>query len=98
MNLQTGELTKAIRHEFQAPEYHEMQYTEEDQDDDESDDEEDIAADEDKRRNKFERAWAAWLVSEEALDDEPTSFGPPSFGLLALGTMLEVVKEAKMWT
>ncbi|KAF8213689.1 hypothetical protein K438DRAFT_1804461 [Mycena galopus ATCC 62051] len=90
MNLQTGELTKAIRHEFQAPEYHEIQYTEEDQDDDESDDdEEDIAADEDKRRDKFERAWAAWL---------PTSFGPPSFGLLALGTMLEVVKEAKMRT
>ncbi|KAJ7456436.1 RdRP-domain-containing protein [Mycena latifolia] len=58
------------------------------------DDSEDIAGDEEVRRDKFERAWAAWLVAEEALDDDPSAFGPSSFGLLALGTMLEVVKEA----
>ncbi|KAJ7806145.1 RdRP-domain-containing protein [Mycena olivaceomarginata] len=98
MNLETGELAKAIRHEFQSPDYHETQFTAADDegDDDESDDgEENIAGDEEKRRDKFERAWAAWLVAEEALDDDPSSFGPSSFGLLALGTLLEIVKEAR---
>ncbi|KAF7340132.1 hypothetical protein MVEN_01931600 [Mycena venus] len=77
MNLQTGELAKAIRHEFQSPDYREMQDVtaeEEDQDGDESDDWEDMAQDEERRRDKFERAWAAWLVAEEALDDDPSSY------------------------
>ncbi|KAF7367387.1 RdRP-domain-containing protein [Mycena sanguinolenta] len=96
MNLQTGELTKAIRHEFQSFDYRGIQYTEEEDQDEESDsEEENIAEDEERRRDKFERAWAAWLVAEEALDDDPTSYGPSSFGLIALGTLLEVVKEAK---
>jgi RNA-dependent RNA polymerase len=59
------------------------------------DESEDLAEDEERRRDKYERAWAAWLVAEEALDDDPSSYGPSSFGLLALGTMLEVVKEAR---
>ncbi|KAJ7642305.1 RNA dependent RNA polymerase-domain-containing protein [Mycena rosella] len=80
MNLQTGELAKAIRHEFRSPAYQDVQ--EDDEDDD-------------VRRDKFERAWAAWLVAEETLDDDPSSFGPSSFGLIALGTILEIVKEAR---
>ncbi|KAJ7922944.1 RNA dependent RNA polymerase-domain-containing protein [Mycena leptocephala] len=96
MNLQTGELAKAIRHEFQSPDYREMQdrVIDEEEEDDEFE-EEDFAGDEERRRDKFERAWAAWIVAEEALDDDLGSYGPSSFGLLALGTMLEVVKEAR---
>ncbi|KAJ6501486.1 RdRP-domain-containing protein [Mycena vitilis] len=97
MNLQTGELVKAIRHEFKSPDYREMQDTgiDEEEYDDEFEDEDDMAEDEERRRDKFERAWAAWIVAEEALDEDPSAYGPSSFGLLALGTMLEVIKEAK---
>ncbi|KAJ7785716.1 RdRP-domain-containing protein [Mycena metata] len=99
MNLQTGELAKAIRHEFQPNNDRDPQAgagdDEDEDDDDEWDDRDDIAGDEEKRREKFERAWAAWLVAEEALDDDGSSYGPSSFGLLALGTILEVLKEAK---
>ncbi|KAJ7037508.1 RdRP-domain-containing protein [Mycena alexandri] len=99
MNLQTGELAKAIRHEFKPNNYRDTQAgagdEEDEDDDDEWDDGDDIAGDEERRREKFERAWAAWLVAEEALDDDGSSYGPSSFGLLALGTILEVVKEAK---
>ncbi|KAJ6573969.1 RdRP-domain-containing protein [Mycena vulgaris] len=94
MNLQTGELVKAIRHEFVSPAYREKEDAAEDEDDDE-DDAWDDGDDEERRREKFERAWAAWLVAEEALDDEPSAYGPSSFGLLALGTILEVIKEAR---
>ncbi|KAJ7651977.1 RdRP-domain-containing protein, partial [Mycena polygramma] len=94
MNLQV-ELAKAIRHEFNSPDYREMQETGIDEEEDEFEDEEDMAEDEERRRDKFERAWAAWIVAEEALDDDPSAYGPSSFGLLALGTMLEVIKEAK---
>jgi len=95
MNLQTGELAKAIRHEFRSPMDHEDVEVDEEEEDDTFDDEYDLAGDEEERRTKFERAWAAWLVAEEALADDPSAYGPSSFGLLALGTMLEVVKEAK---
>ncbi|KAJ7171804.1 RdRP-domain-containing protein, partial [Mycena crocata] len=93
MNLQTGELTKAIRYEFRSPAYRETKDGEGDQDD--WDDWDEMAEDEERRCDKFERAWAAWLVAEEALDDDPSSYGPSSFGLLALGTLLEVLKEAR---
>ncbi|KAJ7139530.1 RNA dependent RNA polymerase-domain-containing protein [Mycena epipterygia] len=97
MNLQTGELAKAIRYEFRSPAYRETQGTAADDEEEEYDDDDDegMAGDEERRRDKFERAWAAWLVAEEALDDDPSSYGPSSFGLLALGTILEVVKEAR---
>lgn len=68
---------------------------EEEEDDDDEWEDDDLADDEEKRYDKFERAWAAWLVAEEALDEDPSAFGPSSFGLLALGMMLEVLKEAK---
>ena len=48
----------------------------------------------DQRAEVFSRAWAAWNVAEEALADDAFSFGPQSFGLIALGLLLNVVKDA----
>lgn len=47
-------------------------------------------------RETFLRAAAAWRVSTDALKDEGGEmlFGPASFGLIALGVMLEIVKKA----
>jgi RNA-dependent RNA polymerase len=39
------------------------------------------------------RSWAAWLVAVAELRNEPDAFGPQSFGLIALGSLLSVVKE-----
>ena len=47
-----------------------------------------------KRAEIFSRAWAAWRVAEEILVDEPFAFGPQSFGLLAMGLLLNVIKDA----
>ena len=46
------------------------------------------------RAEVFTRAWAAWKVSEDTLFDEPSAFGPQSFGLIALGMLLDVIKDA----
>ena len=46
------------------------------------------------RAEVFSRAWAAWKVAEDTLMDEPTAFGPQSFGLIALGLLLDVIKDA----
>ena len=43
----------------------------------------------------FKRAWAAWSVAEETLLDDRTSFGAQSFGLIALGVLLDIVKDAR---
>jgi hypothetical protein len=43
----------------------------------------------------FMRAAAAWQVSVEKLSDEGPLFGPASFGLIALGLMLDIVKKAR---
>ncbi|KAF7306444.1 RdRP-domain-containing protein [Mycena indigotica] len=91
----TEELTKLIRYEFQSLEYRPQAREAEDSDDDEWEDSEEIAGNEERRADRFMRAWAAWLVVEETLDEDKTAFGPSSFGLLALGTMLDVIKEAK---
>ena len=39
------------------------------------------------------RSWAAWLVAEAELQGNPDAFGPQSFGLIALGSLLKIVKE-----
>jgi hypothetical protein len=39
------------------------------------------------------RSWAAWLVAVAELRNEPDAFGPQSFGLIALGSLLKVVKD-----
>jgi len=40
------------------------------------------------------RSWAAWLVAEAKLQENPEAFGPQSFGLVALGLLLKIIKEA----
>jgi RNA-dependent RNA polymerase len=47
-----------------------------------------------KRAEVFSRAWAAWKVAEDTLADDPFVFGPQSFGLIALGLLLDVIKDA----
>ena len=46
------------------------------------------------RAEVFSRAWAAWKVAEDTLTDDPSAFGPQSFGLIALGLLLDVIKNA----
>ena len=48
------------------------------------------------RAEVFSRAWAAWRVAEDTLIDEPSAFGPRSFGLIALGLLLDVIKIVKL--
>jgi RNA-dependent RNA polymerase len=62
-------------------------------------DEEDGEIDEDdlvfeKRAEVFSRAWAAWNVAEDSLTEDPYAFGPQSFGLIALGLLLDLIKDA----
>ena len=47
-----------------------------------------------KRAEIFNRAWAAWSTAEDTLVGDPFAFGPQSFGLLAMGLLLDVVKDA----
>jgi RNA-dependent RNA polymerase len=47
-----------------------------------------------KRAEVFTRAWAAWKVAGDILLDDPSAFGPKSFGLIALGLLLDVIKDA----
>ena len=46
------------------------------------------------RAEVFSRAWAAWRVAEDTLNDDPLAFGAQSFGLIALGLLLDVIKDA----
>lgn len=92
VDLQTQQLTRAIRREF-AREIDQETVDDEEWDSADEDEEEEM-----DRRRKMEilkRAWAAWNVAEEALDDDRFAFGPMSFGLIALGTILEVVKKLR---
>lgn len=50
------------------------------------------------RRVKFEalkRAWAAWNVAENALNNDPTAFGPSSFRIVAVSTILGIIKKLR---
>lgn len=97
MNLQTQQLTKAIRRELRRaqvtagqtmdPEY------EGDEDDEDEDEDEDLLSPRD--RGTFMRAAAAWQVSADMLNDGGTLFGFASFGLIALGLMLDIAKKAE---
>lgn len=44
----------------------------------------------------FRRAWAAWCVAEEVLNQYPAAYGPQSFGFIALGRMLKLIKAEKL--
>lgn len=63
-----------------------------------SDDDEDVDDEEMNRRMKvetFKRAWAAWNIAEETLYQDPEAFGAMSFGIVALGIMLDIIKKQR---
>ena len=82
-------MTKAIRRELRRTIVVEDDSVEEDDDDDEDD--EDPLSNRDVE--SFGQAAAAWRVALHDLTDE--AFGAASFGLIALGMMLDVVKKAR---
>ncbi|KAK0488744.1 RdRP-domain-containing protein [Armillaria novae-zelandiae] len=99
MNFQTEELTRAIRREFKSPEEDRHEGFDDDDDDDEFSA---VSLNERDIRHlciKFNRARAGWVVAQEALDDareeKVVPFGPESFSVIALGAMLDVLKELK---
>ena len=49
------------------------------------------------RAEVFSRAWAAWKVAEDTLTRDRSAFGPQSFGLIALGLLLDVIKDATIF-
>lgn len=100
MRGQTHELVRLVRAEMRASsrttgreEETEEEYT--DIDDGEWDDEDDYYRETRQIAEAFKRAWAGWCVAESILMTEPASFGPQSFGLIALGRMLELIKAAR---
>jgi RNA-dependent RNA polymerase len=92
--LQTQQLTQAIRKEFiwVAHSDSDSAADSEGWDSDESDDEE---SDREIKVATLKRALAAWLAAEAALLDDPEAFGPSSFGIIALGNILELVKKLR---
>lgn len=85
-------------------ESHTAGHEEEDEEEEYLDDESDWYDDEDDYYREtrhiaemFKRAWAAWCAAESALREEPASYGPQSFGLIALGRMLELMRAAREW-
>jgi hypothetical protein len=71
---------------------------EEDEDEEDEDEEGEIDEEDDlvfeTRAEVFSRAWAAWKVAEDTLTRDRSVFGPQSFGLIALGMLLDVIKDA----
>ncbi|KAG1810038.1 RdRP-domain-containing protein [Suillus plorans] len=100
MNLQTRELVRAVRAELLVKD---LAVSEAEMYDDEEDDYDDWTFreefDDTEQRSMaetFKRSWAAWCVAEDTLKEESRMFGAQSFGLIALGRMLEIVKESLM--
>lgn len=92
---QTHELVRAVRAEMRGSNptaEDDQEYTEDGEWDD---DEDDYYRETRQIGETFKRAWAAWCAAETALREEPASYGPQSFGLIALGRMLELVKAAR---
>jgi hypothetical protein len=90
-SLQTQQLTKAIRSEF-------VRGTDTESADDagwDSDDSDDEESDRQAKIATLGRAWAAWNVAEDAINEDPESFGPLSFGIIALGTILKLIKKLR---
>ncbi|KAG1835528.1 RdRP-domain-containing protein [Suillus variegatus] len=101
MNLQTQELVRRVREEFQGEKPASRTETsyEEDQETSETGTDEEEDYEESDRRvmaETFKRCWAAWCVAEDNLKEEPGMFGAQSFGLIALGMMLEIVKTSRL--
>jgi RNA-dependent RNA polymerase len=59
-------------------------------DEDEGDDDEG----DERAAEMMARSWAAWLAAEAELQENPAAFGPQSFGLVALGSLLKIIKAA----
>ncbi|KAG1908506.1 RdRP-domain-containing protein [Suillus fuscotomentosus] len=100
MNLQTRELVRAVRAELLVKDLAvseaEMYSDEEDDYDDWTFREEFDDTEQRSMAETFKRSWAAWCVAEDTLKEEPRMYGAQSFGLIALGRMLEIVKESLM--
>lgn len=98
MNLQTHELVRAVRAELQAKDLSMPETETYDEEEDEYDDwtfrEEFDDTEQRSMAETFKRSWAAWCVAEDTLQEEPRMFGAQSFGLIALGRMLEIVKAS----
>jgi len=96
MNLQTHELCTSIRREIRRVNLQDIEYNDNFQiyedEEGEIDDDDDLVSE--TRAEVFSRAWAAWRVAEDILIDDPSAFGPQSFGLIALGLLLDVIKDA----
>ena len=86
---------RVVRAEMRAREEHQQDEDEDDTLDDYDYDEEDFYRENRLIAENFKRAWAAWYVAEEVLRENPASYGPQSFGFIALGRMLELIKAAK---
>jgi len=93
MNVKTQQLTQAIRKEFIWVTDSDEHCADSSWDSDESDDEESDHVE--IKVETLKRALAAWVAAEAALLDDPESFGPSSFGIIALGTILELVKKLR---
>lgn len=87
-------MTKAIRKEFRSHRHGPEGNDGEEEDEDEDEDLHDGNWYQD-RAEAFKRAWAAWVIAEDALREDRYAFGPQSFGLIALGVMLGLVKELR---
>lgn len=94
---QTHELVRAVRAEMRASRH-------DDDDDDQQtftedwdweEDEDDYYRETRQIADTFKRAWAGWCAAETALRESPGAYGPQSFGLIALGRMLELIKAAR---
>ncbi|KAJ8589866.1 RdRP-domain-containing protein [Rhizopogon salebrosus TDB-379] len=104
MNLQTGELVRAVRAKLLAKdERARIKKAEETTWRTKTYDYEDLTFLEEfindhGRRHvveTFKRSWAAWYVAEHTLMHDPGIFGAQSFGLIALSGMLEIMKFAR---
>ncbi|KAJ8503648.1 hypothetical protein ONZ45_g10666 [Pleurotus djamor] len=109
MNMQTHELVTATRREIRGPmpEKPSRDAGTDDEGsviDDLGDDGEDLDDcvdffhDQEIHCQAFTRAFAAWRIAEESLEYDSDAFGSSSFGLLALGIMLDTVKAMMIIT
>jgi RNA-dependent RNA polymerase len=87
---QTQELVWAVRRELLKMNQDVVDMDDEDEGDDDEGDHERSH----RIAETMTRSWAAWLVAEAELQENPDAFGPQSFGLIALGSLLKIIKEA----
>ncbi|KAG2157651.1 RdRP-domain-containing protein [Suillus bovinus] len=103
MNLQyvqTQELVRRVREELQG-DNPETLNTETSHEEDQRIPETETDEDEDEApgtldTETFKRCWAAWCAAEDSLKEDPSMFGAQSYGLIALGMILEIVKASRL--